>query len=661
MDSKSIEVGSRFIASTMHEIRTPLQTIIGTLELLSETPLNPEQTEYIHQVEFSANALLGLANDILDFTKITADNFKLENSPFDVIELTERVVDLISVEAFANGLEVITDIDYSLPHSIMGDAVRVQQIILNLVKNATKFTEKGFILVRVSKREKQIVFEIIDSGIGVPQDKHELIFKDFYQIDGSSARKNGGTGLGLSISKNLVQLMKGKIGVLPNPSGGSNFWFTIPLEIAEYDENTEENQPVLIPEGTKVLISSVSPLFIKSFRTKLAYFGLTNVDVVSSLSEASEKIEEMSTSGKSYEMTFIDISTMNTKKDYAIAQKIKNNPFCSHMYSVLLIPEGKINSGLRDQIKTSFNSFLYRPIKHNALKSMIEEQFSRKPASTSLSENNLDKSTQIKLDSILNAQIASTLSIIVAEDQPVNKKILETFLKKFGATVHLAENGEKAVEQIKAHPETDIVFMDIFMPIKSGIDATIEARNLGYKGIIIACTANNDADDFKMYKQIGMNDILIKPFKKNEVKEILEKWNSFLIVPNAKDIISLSYVKDLSSEIWDLEDFMETTENNTEFAISLMDEYIEQAEILLNNLKNELVKESPDFQKLELYSHTLKGSSASVSATRFANLGKQMNDAAKIRDKVKLEAARINFAIDFIDFKNIIEKWKISI
>ena len=358
MDSKSIEVGSRFIASTMHEIRTPLQTIIGTLELLSETPLNPEQTEYIHQVEFSANALLGLANDILDFTKITADNFKLENSPFDVIELTERVVDLISVEAFANGLEVITDIDYSLPHSIMGDAVRVQQIILNLVKNATKFTEKGFILVRVSKREKQIVFEIIDSGIGVPQDKHELIFKDFYQIDGSSARKNGGTGLGLSISKNLVQLMKGKIGVLPNPSGGSNFWFTIPLEIAEYDENTEENQPVLIPEGTKVLISSVSPLFIKSFRTKLAYFGLTNVDVVSSLSEASEKIEEMSTSGKSYEMTFIDISTMNTKKDYAIAQKIKNNPFCSHMYSVLLIPEGKINSGLRDQIKASFNSFL---------------------------------------------------------------------------------------------------------------------------------------------------------------------------------------------------------------------------------------------------------------------------------------------------------------
>lgn len=661
MDSTSIEVGSRFIASTMHEIRTPLQTIIGTLELLSETPLNPEQTEYIHQVEFSANALLGLANDILDFTKITADNFKLENRPYDVIELTERVVDLISVEAFAHGLEVITDIDYSIPHSIMGDAVRVQQIILNLVKNATKFTEKGFILVRVSRRDNLIVFEIIDSGIGVPQDKHELIFKDFYQVDGSSARKNGGTGLGLSISKNLVQLMKGKIGVLPNPSGGSNFWFTIPLEKAEYDESTEEKLP-LIPEGTKILLSSVSPLFIKSFRAKLSYFGLTNVDIVSSIHEASEKIMEMSTAGKSYEMAFFDITTLSSKIDYSMAEKIKNDPACSRMYSALLIPEGKINSGLREQIQSSFNSFLYKPVKYNALKSMIEEQFSRKPASsTSQSDNNLDKTTQIKLDSILNAQIASNLTIIVAEDQPVNKRILETFLKKFGATVYLAENGEKAVEQIKAHPETDIVFMDIFMPIKSGIDATIEARNLGYKGIIIACTANNDADDFKMYKQIGMNDILIKPFKKNEVKEILEKWNSFLIVPNAKDIISLSFVKDLSSEMWDLEDFMETTGNNTEFAISLMDEYIEQAEILLNNLKGELVKESPDFQKLELYSHTLKGSSASVSATRFANLGKQMNDAAKQKDKVKLEAARINFALDFIDFKNIIEKWKISI
>ena len=138
MISPSVEVGSRFIASTMHEVRTPLQTIISTLELLEDTPLNKEQIEYIHQIEFSANALLGLANDVLDFTKISSNNFKLEIQPYDVIELTERVVDLITVETFNRGIEILTDIDYSLPQNLLGAPVRIQQIILNLVKNAAK-------------------------------------------------------------------------------------------------------------------------------------------------------------------------------------------------------------------------------------------------------------------------------------------------------------------------------------------------------------------------------------------------------------------------------------------------------------------------------------------------------------------------------------------
>src|SRR5574344_2384885 len=162
MTSSSIDASSRFLASTLHEIRTPIQTIIGTIELLGDAPLDKEQTEYVRQIEFSANVLLQLANDILDFTKIRSNEFKLECIPYDVGSLTEQVIDLISIEAFNRGLEIITDIDYSIPSEVMGDPTRVQQIILNLVKNAVKFTAKGYVLVRLTRQKNKMLFEIID-------------------------------------------------------------------------------------------------------------------------------------------------------------------------------------------------------------------------------------------------------------------------------------------------------------------------------------------------------------------------------------------------------------------------------------------------------------------------------------------------------------------
>ncbi|MBQ0039657.1 MAG: hybrid sensor histidine kinase/response regulator, partial [Treponema sp.] len=270
MDIPSLEVGSRFIASTMHEVRTPLQTIISTLELLEDTTLTKEQTEFIHQIEFSANALLGLANDVLDFTKISSKNFSLEVQPFDVVELTERVVDLITVEAFNRGIEVLTDIDYNLPQTVMGDPVRIQQIILNLVKNAAKFTETGYIYVRVSAKDKYILFEIIDSGIGVPEDKRQLIFTDFYQVNSTSTKKSNGTGLGLSISKNLVKVMNGKIGILENPNGGSNFWFALPLETTE---DMRHRKKIQVPADTKVLVVDDTSLSLKAMKSKLEFYG----------------------------------------------------------------------------------------------------------------------------------------------------------------------------------------------------------------------------------------------------------------------------------------------------------------------------------------------------------------------------------------------------
>ena len=658
MDSPSLEVGSRFIASTMHEVRTPLQTIISTLELLEDTPLNKEQTEYIHQIEFSANALLGLANDVLDFTKISSKNFKLEIQPYDVIELTERVVDLITVESFNRGIEVLTDIDYRIPQNILGDPVRIQQIILNLVKNAAKFTESGYIFIRVSVKDAYLLFEIIDSGIGVPEDKRRLIFTDFYQVDGSSTRKTGGTGLGLSISKNLVNVMKGKIGILENPNGGSNFWFAIPLEKTEGERNSFSQ--ISIPGKQKVLIVDDNSLALKTLKSKLLYYGIAEIILADSGYSALQKIQEANQLGKPFTAAFIDL-LMNPMDGWRLASEIRSTHTTKDLKMILMVPEGQLRQDAKMKMLDWYDGYIYKPIKQKALADVLESVLNERDTTAKESDEITELANTRKVSSILDQQVGSSLNILVAEDTPINQKLLGTFLKKFGANVYLAENGQVAVDQIELHPEIDLIFMDIFMPIKSGIDATIELRNKGYKGIIIACTANSDPDDFKTYKKIGVTDIVVKPFKRDTIRELLEKWGSVLTVPNAKDIISLTFLENKSSEMWNLEDFMDTTGQNIEFAISLMDEYITQSKELMENLKEELKQSPLNYEKIELYTHTMKGSSASVSATRFADLGRKMNDAAKTRNLTDLESARINYEIDFITFTNIVTNWKNSI
>lgn len=658
MDSPSLEVGSRFIASTMHEVRTPLQTIISTLELLEDTPLNKEQTEYIHQIEFSANALLGLANDVLDFTKISSKNFKLEIQPYDVIELTERVVDLITVESFNRGIEVLTDIDYRIPQNILGDPVRIQQIILNLVKNAAKFTESGYIFIRVSVKDAYLLFEIIDSGIGVPEDKRRLIFTDFYQVDGSSTRKTGGTGLGLSISKNLVNVMKGKIGILENPNGGSNFWFAIPLEKTEGERNSFSQ--ISIPGKQKVLIVDDNSLALKTLKSKLLYYGIAEIILADSGYSALQKIQEADQLGKPFTAAFIDL-LMNPMDGWRLASEIRSTHTTKDLKMILMVPEGQLRQDAKMKMLDWYDGYIYKPIKQKALADVLESVLNERDTTAKESDEITELANTRKVSSILDQQVGSSLNILVAEDTPINQKLLGKFLKKFGANVYLAENGQVAVDQIELHPEIDLIFMDIFMPIKSGIDATIELRNKGYKGIIIACTANSDPDDFKTYKKIGVTDIVVKPFKRDTIRELLEKWGSVLTVPNAKDIISLTFLENKSSEMWNLEDFMDTTGQNIEFAISLMDEYITQSKELMENLKEELKQSPLNYEKIELYTHTMKGSSASVSATRFADLGRKMNDAAKTRNLTDLESARINYEIDFITFTNIVANWKNSI
>ena len=206
-----------------------------------------------------------------------------------------------------------------------------------------------------------------------------------------------------------------------------------------------------------------------------------------------------------------------------------------------------------------------------------------------------------------------------------------------------------------------MIFMDILMPRKNGLDATVEIRKKGYRGIIVACTANNDPSIFDSYKEIGINDILIKPFKKDQIQQTIEKWNSLLTFQDKNDILSLVSVYNMASKLWDVVDFMDTTGNDPELSVSVMDEYMDQTRSILVKLKEEVAKQYPDFQTIELYLHTLKGSSMSVSANKFSSYSQKMQKSISEKNMVEFEATRTEFALDFLRLTDIVEKWKSSL
>ena len=559
---------TRFLANTLHEIRTPIQTIIGAAELIKTTSLDKEQSEYIRQIQFSAEGLLELANNILDFTKISQNNFKIENIPFDVAYVTEHVVDSESVKAFNKGVELVLDISPNVPTLVTGDSMRIRQIMLNLISNAVKFTKKGFVHVELDYDKKEgIKFFVTDSGIGITEENQKKLFTDYFQADISTYRLFGGTGLGLSISKTLVSLMGGTIGVKSNPTGGSIFYFTVPLKAA-----MGKNPPIKFqknPDDYHILIVDDSPLAAESLQNKLKMLSFTNVETATSAKIAGEKLLAADKSGNPYTIIFIDMILDGEIDGWHLAFNIHHSEKRTNQPAIyLLVPEGQMREDAKMKFLDLFKGYLYKPVKKEILLALMSEilygneDFESKldfleeaeeeeiveaeliPSETDEKTQRIEKQATSEKKSVAekNSRVAEGLKILVAEDHAMNRKLLETFLKRFGAEVYLAENGAEALEIIKNTPEISMIFMDIFMPEKNGIEATKELRSMHYNEIIIACTANNDTNDFEEYKKIGINDILVKPFKSGTLKGMIEKWKAVLQTLSIEQINLISGV-----------------------------------------------------------------------------------------------------------------------
>lgn len=719
------------LANSVHEIRTPVQTIIGTLDLLSDTELSKEQQNYLRQIRLGAEVLLSLVDDILDFSKINSDKMPLEYRPFDIKNLTENAVHLISAEGFKKNLEIVCDIDYSIPDLVLGDSKRIQQILLNIVKNAVKFTKEGYVLVGLSRKdENYLMYRITDSGIGVPEKNREKIFESYFQGDPSISRKYGGTGLGLAICKGLVQMMNGEIGVERNPYGGSVFYFTFPFRTVK--ENQIPIYHIPVPANTKILVVDDSVLAAKSLEKKLKYLGIQNVATSSDAKESLLALQYAAAMEESFEIVFIDMH-MPLFDGWNLAESIRKNPLLEKTKLFMLIPEGLMGNLAADKIDELFDGFIYKPVQIDSLENLFEKTFgeedSRKliqelenlksierkisepeisgrdknrtasglnpnpedsnpenqarqneeqtaetPNPKSAEQNTQNQNTQNPQDEQnkkteippknldtndiqkKDEKTENKVKVLVAEDHPVNRKILAEFLRSLDAEVYEAENGKEALESIKKHPSVQIIFMDIQMPEIDGVEATVRLRKENYSGIIIACTANNDPENFAKYVKTGMNDVLVKPFKRNNVKILLEKWSTVINLPAGAEIAFLDSKLITNQELWDTDDFEDTISNDWNLGRQILHDFCEQTKNMISELESAVRKD--DFENIHRIAHTIKGSSAAISANKLNCIGNLISQASKSHDKEEIIKQTENLRNEFETFLILSGKWK---
>ncbi|MBO4438186.1 MAG: response regulator [Spirochaetaceae bacterium] len=668
-----------FLANITHEFRTPIQTILATIDMLKETALDPEQLEYIQQVHFSAEALLSLVNDFLDFSKLEAGQFKFEFIPYNPLVLVEQTIDLLAIEAHNKNIEIISDIDFMLPVQIIGDPMRTRQVLTNLLKNAVKFTQQGYIEISASAdpESKTISFFVKDTGIGISEEGKKKLFSDFYQTDASTTRKYGGTGLGLSISKQFVERMGGKIGMKDNPEGGSIFYFSLPYSLPEATAEETPELDASVIKNEKILIVDDRISAAESFQKKLRQLGYKDVDYALSGDDALKQLCKAVDDKKPYSLVFIDM-VMPVMDGWRLSSEINNNSKINSIKLYLLIPEGQMGRDAKMKRLKWFNGYLYKPIKKKQLMNLLVAN-SEEPIELEAVDDDTPVSTDKPKEAEPKPQASATekkpetaaevsseyepvakgRTIIIAEDHPVNQKLISRFFQQFGAETICANNGEEAYKAAVANPKADLIFMDIQMPVMSGVESAQKIRAEGLNIPIIACTANTDEADFAEYYKAGMNDVLIKPFKKQTVYELLQKWIEKLegaVNQPAGKANSVSSTSTVYNPVaWDVNEVLVTTRNNKALAKQMITEFMAQTVGIFEQLTEAI--QSSNFFAVQKNSHILKGSAAALAVYKLSDAAKQMELIAKAENAQVCEICLQECNEYFYEFSKLAEDW----
>jgi len=513
---------STFLANMSHEIRTPMNGILGMTELLLDTAQTEEQHQYSKVVKSSADALLVLINDILDYSKIEAGKFHVDAIDFDLRSMVDDFAASLTVRSREKKLDFVCTVLPDVPAYYRGDPGRLRQVLVNLAGNAIKFTAKGEVVVSVclvSETNEHAVlrFSVRDTGIGVPQDKLPLLFKSFSQVDSSVTRKYGGTGLGLAVSKQLVELMGGEIGVNSTEGAGAEFWFTMRLAKRPAPAQTEiapaevENARILIVDDNKECRQKLAALFQSwKARPEEAQDGKSALDALLRAAEA----------GDPFPAAVLD-RQMPGVDGITLAETIKSDARIKNTRLVLMTDVGQAGEGKRME-EIGVAAYLTKPVRRSelfdCLAVVLAAGAAKEPAHPLVTKH-------------LISEIRRTnLRILLAEDNEVNQQVALGLLKKFGLKADIARNGSEAVKALMAR-DYDLVFMDVQMPVMDGFEATSRIRD-PHSGVrnpavkVIAMTANAMQGDREACLNAGMDDYISKPVTAQTLGQVLQKWAS---------------------------------------------------------------------------------------------------------------------------------------
>lgn len=497
------ETKSVFLATMSHEIRTPMNGIIGMNNLLADTALTEEQSEYVQIINTSSDALLSLINDILDYSKIESGSVELEYYDFDLRKGVEDVFDLFATKAYEQNIDLIYDIDPSIGTFIKTDGLRLRQVLINLVGNAVKFTQKGQVYVKIFPQQdiagkRVLLFEIEDTGIGIATDKIKRLFKAFHQLDSSTTRKYGGTGLGLAISESLIKLLGGNIDVVSEPSVGSTFCFTITTDYVNGIEHISESsflpKTVLLFGNNKVVLDTLETWLA---RLKIKTVRAQSADSILSALEGNPVIDFVVTDAENLaktDVTFLDKIGMANSK-----------------VPVIMLAHPQAN--FSNQEGTKFSAILTKPLKQDRLHRLL----------SSFETKAVKPVKEFKPTYSEDFAINFPLKILIAEDNIINQKLASKILNKLGYVPEIADNGKIAINKCQT-TDFDLILMDVLMPEMDGLETTRYIREkFTRQPQIVAMTANAMPKDREDCINAGMDDYLSKPFKIEDLLEVLQR------------------------------------------------------------------------------------------------------------------------------------------